>query len=579
MITKSGRKWARRGLCLAAVLCLMWVAVADEPPAAEETAEQVTEAPTAEPTAAPTEEPTGKPTDNPEEALGSNGETPAESTADETQGEPRMMDTPETSDGTTDERTGQETDGPAGQETDAPSEQETDGPAGQETNAPSEQETDGPAGQETDIPAGQETDAPAGQETDAPAGQETDELTGQETNGPAGQETDEPTGQETTEPTQSTEPTEDPEEEIDEDPEHFVYTDDSRETVTAYTGGKRRIRIPDGVKYIGEEAFKGNKQLDEVYLPDTVEEIRDEAFSGCTNLRIIGFNIENPPARIGSKAFHDCWSLIRDIKDLVEEVAEEVAEDAFDETTQPPVTDPPTPTPEPEDEDEDEDWDEDWEEDVEWETTTITSTSGKKSTKVSAPKHARSGPKMLHDYDQVLVGGGETAPMQELTLGGEKLALSLKGENEEPAMFTAAFAVGNAFWDGKADSLDNVDTLMLRAAAESGNRWFLDGTLLRQLNKTGIDYIMFRDGTGDVIVPTEGFLAGWEYEEMRRKGVAGRKFEYTLIMGELPEWIVTVEGKAYEISEDSLAPIYLTGVTMIPKGSERDLRAEMENGI
>ena len=120
---------------------------------------------------------------------------------------------------------------------------------------------------------------------------------------------------------------------------------------------------------------------------------------------------------------------------------------------------------------------------------------------------------------------------------------------------------------------------MVRATAESGNQWSLDGTLLRQLNKTGIEYILFRDGTGDVIVPTEGFLAGWEYEEMRRKGVAGRKFEYTLTTGEHPEWIVTVEEKTYEISEDSLSPIYLTGVKTIPKGPVRDMRAETENGV
>ena len=561
MITKSGRKWGRRGLCLVAALCLMWAAAADEPAPQENHAGQIMDELTTEsknammeaPKEEPAEETTEEPAEEPEEE-------PAEKPEEEPEEDPTEGPEEEPEDDPTEEPEEEPKEDPAEEAKEEPKEDLEEEPAEDTAEEPTEKSgeasTEGKkAGDE--MPGG----APM-KDAEGGADGTTDEPSGDSTEGPA----------ETS--TQTQEVTPPPEEEIDEDPEHFEYADDTRETVTGYTGGKRRIRIPNGVRYIEKEAFKGNELLEEVYLPDTLEEIRDEAFAECTNLTAVIFNMEYPPTYIGHEAFHGCDQLIRDIKDMVETVED----DAFDEPTPPPVTDPPiTPTPKPEDEDED--WDEDWDEDIEWETTTITSTGGKKSTQVSAPKHARSGPKMLHDYDQVLVKGGETAPMQELTLGGEKLALSLKGENDEPAKFTAAFAAGNALWDGKAESVDNVDTLMLRASAESGNRWSLDGTLLRQLHKTGIDYIMFRDGTGDVIVPTEGFLAGWEYEEMRRKGVAGRKFEYTLTTGEHPEWVVTVEGKAYEISEDSLSPIYMTGVTTIPKGSERDLRAEMENGL
>jgi hypothetical protein len=69
------------------------------------------------------------------------------------------------------------------------------------------------------------------------------------------------------------------------------------------------IVIPDGVKEIGDEAFKGCLQLQEVVLPESVTQIGSQAFRGCTRLRevVLGESIEF----VGHSAFRDCVALKR----------------------------------------------------------------------------------------------------------------------------------------------------------------------------------------------------------------------------------------------------------------------------
>ena len=93
--------------------------------------------------------------------------------------------------------------------------------------------------------------------------------------------------------------------------------------------------------------------------------------------------------------------------------------------------------------------------------------------------------------------------------------------------------------------------------------WKMNGAVMRKLKRSGIDYLAFRVGDRVTAVPTEGFLAGWAYDELKSRGTAGRRFEYACAMNgaeEEPRWSVTVEGRTWELEEDPFGEIYLTGV-------------------
>ena len=108
------------------------------------------------------------------------------------------------------------------------------------------------------------------------------------------------------------------------------------------------------------------------------------------------------------------------------------------------------------------------------------------------------------------------------------------------------------------------DTLIL--TSEEDGAWKINGAVLRKLNKSGVDKLVLQNGEQSVSVPTEGFLAGWAYDELKSRGTAGRRFDYELRVDENgAHWQVTVEGKTYELGEDPLSSMYLTGV-IIGKG-------------
>lgn len=64
------------------------------------------------------------------------------------------------------------------------------------------------------------------------------------------------------------------------------------------------IRIPDGVKQIGDYAFYKAKNLKAVRFPSTVEIIGNSAFEECTKLKTM--SIPYPCKTIGDKAFKNC---------------------------------------------------------------------------------------------------------------------------------------------------------------------------------------------------------------------------------------------------------------------------------
>ena len=55
----------------------------------------------------------------------------------------------------------------------------------------------------------------------------------------------------------------------------------------AYRGTESKVVIPEDVKQIGSEVFKGNEELTEVDIPESVTKINAEAFRDCKNLETV----------------------------------------------------------------------------------------------------------------------------------------------------------------------------------------------------------------------------------------------------------------------------------------------------
>ena len=69
----------------------------------------------------------------------------------------------------------------------------------------------------------------------------------------------------------------------------------------------KQITVPDGVTKLGENAFKGCRELENIELPQTVQTIGDSAFEDCYKLQ----HIELPDnlKKIGESAFRNCINL------------------------------------------------------------------------------------------------------------------------------------------------------------------------------------------------------------------------------------------------------------------------------
>ncbi len=75
-----------------------------------------------------------------------------------------------------------------------------------------------------------------------------------------------------------------------------------------FCGEEHSIVIPDGVRVIGREIFKGMSWITDVTLPEGLTEIGENAFKGCRNL--VGINFPDSLEKIGDLAFHRCHSLV-----------------------------------------------------------------------------------------------------------------------------------------------------------------------------------------------------------------------------------------------------------------------------
>ena len=309
-----------------------------------------------------------------------------------------------------------------------------------------------------------------------------------------------------------------------------------------YKGQQPGVTVPDGVEIIGEGAFKGNATVETVSLPGTVTEIQNEAFAKCTALKKVTIRNENGEEDILMHRYVD--------QNVAERFNLKVAENAFEEADFIWIEEEP-----------EEKWDPfDGVDFSGGGSGSSGSGSTKKKTTTTTPRrHARATSTMTHDYDQVQLVGATEETMNTLTLGGEELELSLEG-----GVFTLALYDPEHPEASREEHEAMGDTLIL--TTEGIGSWKINGAVLRKLNKSGVDTLMLQNGKQSVSVPTDGFLAGWVYDELKSRGTAGRRFEYEMRVDENgTHWQVTVEGKTYELGEDPLAPMYLTGV-IIGKG-------------
>lgn len=76
----------------------------------------------------------------------------------------------------------------------------------------------------------------------------------------------------------------------------------------SFSGEEHSVVIPQGVKVIGKEVFKGMSWITDITLPDGLTEICENAFKGCRKL--VNINFPDSLNKIGDLAFHRCHSLV-----------------------------------------------------------------------------------------------------------------------------------------------------------------------------------------------------------------------------------------------------------------------------
>ena len=79
------------------------------------------------------------------------------------------------------------------------------------------------------------------------------------------------------------------------------------DTLVSYSGTESTVTIPDGVRVIGENAFKNNDYVLNVICPDSLEEIGYRAFYDCDNLQSV--SLPETLKVINEGAFYYCENL------------------------------------------------------------------------------------------------------------------------------------------------------------------------------------------------------------------------------------------------------------------------------
>ncbi len=89
------------------------------------------------------------------------------------------------------------------------------------------------------------------------------------------------------------------------DKDNFII--DENGVLTGYKGYKTFVKIPDTVKAIGDNAFKNNDMIRNIYIPDSVTSIGENAFYDCDQLTSVF--IPDSVTSVGSSCFYSCNNL------------------------------------------------------------------------------------------------------------------------------------------------------------------------------------------------------------------------------------------------------------------------------
>ncbi len=89
------------------------------------------------------------------------------------------------------------------------------------------------------------------------------------------------------------------------DKDNFII--DENGVLTGYKGYKTFVKIPDTVKAIGDNAFKNNDMIRNIYIPDSVTSIGKNAFYDCDQLTSVF--IPDSVTSVGSSCFYSCNNL------------------------------------------------------------------------------------------------------------------------------------------------------------------------------------------------------------------------------------------------------------------------------
>ena len=336
-------------------------------------------------------------------------------------------------------------------------------------------------------------------------------------------------------------------------------------------------------------AFEGCTALEEVELPDSLKTIQDYAFAGCTALRTINYTQNSELQFFSDTTFDNCPNLnswvIKELRELarLRDQEEELAKKEEELKTKEEEL---KKKEKEEEERKKREEEEEEEEPTMYDVTVPTGRSGAGGSSSSSSTTRRYTRALHHGGDarlcprvNVLVNSetGKTL-MHTLTLDGEELPVTLNNTDGENMSFTLSLYDWQNPYATPEQRQEYGDTLILRAYDEE------EDTLSRQINgsvlcgshsRAGIDYLVFQQGDSLVAAPTEGFLAGWAYDDMKSRGLAGRAFQYTLIMseGKEPRWQVSVENQLFNPGTETLSPLYLQGVE---NGTEEMLRKAKE---
>ncbi len=234
--------------------------------------------------------------------------------------------------------------------------------------------------------------------------------------------------------------------------------------------------------------------------------------------------------------------------------------------------------------------------------------------------HAKEQHQTDHGYDQLSLkelAEGTTVPMTVLTLSGEEESLSLTRGGEAATFLPALLS-----WDPSEEESESsesesgaLNTLLLEtippeAAADPENagtaestpapeaedipeeeafQWDFGGDLLRRLKRSSISYLALKAGDQIVVFPTEGFLAGEEYDELKSAGTASHLFAYTVSMSrpeepESPgfdpadavEITVSVSEKTFLLTQEEDEPLHTQNIRFLPGSAMRIIIGETE---